>query len=216
MGLVVVPHPMHLSTMGPCFLGTLPLGVFLVMHPLAPVPSAVSAQPTVLFSLDSFSQPHSLVLSPHQHLWALVPRQGHPGLIHREALGWAEETLAQGADGPAQMGAPPSAQRSWWMGKGVVMAAPPFVHHSAMMPCFYGVPGFFCRLSRLWNSLLLSLLAVFSQPTAVPSLGPCSKPHFPAPRPPLQQVTHNSGWNAQSYGVDPACSTYFVLPPTDF
>ena len=75
-------------------------------------------------------------------------------------------------------------------------------------------PRFFHRLSRLWSSLLLSLQAVFSKPTAVPSLGPRSKPHFPAPSPPLQQVTHDSGWNVQRCGVDHVCSSYFVLPST--
>ena len=117
------------------------------------------------------------------------------------------------------MGAPPSAhgggQRSWQVGRGVIMAALPLESHSAMTPCFYGVPGFFQRLSRLWSSLLLSLQAVFSQPTAVPSLGPCSKPHFPAPSPPSQPVTHDSGWNVQNCSVDHACSSYFVLPSTD-
>ena len=95
---------------------------------------------------------------------------------------------------------------------------PPFVHHSTMMPCFYGVPGFFCKLSWLWSSLFLSLQAVFSQPTAVPALGPPSKPHFLAPSSPLppQQVTHNSVWNAQSCRVYYVCSSYFVLPSTDW
>ena len=152
------------------------------------------------------------------------PRQGHPGLIPKEALGWAvlrslEPTgggdSSPGAGRPSQMGAPPSAHQSWWVGKGIIMAAPPLLCHSAMVSCYYGVPGFFCRLFQLWSSLLLSLQAVFSQPTAVPSLGPCSKPHFPAPSPPSQQATHNSGWNVQSSGVDHVCSSYFVLPSTD-
>ena len=39
-------------------------------------------------------------------------------------------------------------------------------------------PDFFCKPSQLWSSLLLSLQAVFSQPTAVPSIGLCSKATF--------------------------------------
>ena len=95
------------------------------------------------------------------------------------------------------------------------MVALPLVHLSTMTPCFYGVPGFFCKICQLWSSLLLSLQAVLSQPTSVPSLGPCSKPHFPAPSSPPQQVTHDSIWSAQSCGVDDACSSYFVMPSTD-
>ena len=116
------------------------------------------------------------------------------------------------------MGASSSAcrgRRSWWVWKGVVMVALSLVHQSTMTFCFYGVPDFFCRLSWMWSSLLLSLQAVFSQPTSVPSLDPHSKPHFPAPIPPLKQETHNPGWNAQSCSVDHVCSSYFVLPSTD-
>ena len=82
---------------------------------------------------------------------------------------------------------------SWGLGKGLIMAALPLAHHLTMTPCFYGISGFFCRLIQLWSFLLLSLQAVFSQPTAVPSLGPHCKPHFPAPNPLLQQVTRDSG-----------------------
>ena len=121
----------------------------------------------------------------------------------------------EGQVGTAQKGIPPMAQRSWQVLEGAVMAALPLARQSTLMPCFYGVPGFFCRLSQLWSSLLLSLQAVFSLPIAVFSLGLRSKPHFPAPSPALQQVTHDSGWNAQSSSVDHARSSYFVLPFTD-
>ena len=46
----------------------IPLGAFPATHPLTPVPSAVSAQPTVFLSPDPFSQPYTLALShtpPH-------------------------------------------------------------------------------------------------------------------------------------------------------
>ena len=58
---------------------TLPLGSFPATHPLTPVLSAVSMQPTVLLSLDLFSQPHILALSPHQHQQTLVPGRGAQG-----------------------------------------------------------------------------------------------------------------------------------------
>ena len=51
------------------------------------------------------------------------------------------------------------------------MAAPPLAHHSTMMPCPYGILGFFQKLSQLRSSLFLFLQAVFSQPIAVFSLG---------------------------------------------
>ena len=115
------------------------------------------------------------------------------------------------------MGAHPSAgdQGSWWLGKGVIMAAPPLAHHSTMTPCFYRISGFFRRLFQWWNSLLLSFQAVFSQPTTISSLGRLSKPHFPTPSPLSQQATHNSGWNMQRCGVEHACNSYFVLTSTD-
>ena len=179
------------------------------IHTANSVPLPGSVLPTPHFSI----QPPPTSVDSH-------PRQGHLGLIPKEALGWAalRPPEPSQAGGKAQKGAPPSAsgcQRSRPVGEGVIMAAAPLARHSTRMPCFCGVPGFFCRHSPLWSSLLLSLQAVFSQPIAVPSLGLHSKPHFPAPSPPSQQVTHNSGWNAQSWDVDPACHSYFVLPSTD-
>ena len=162
------------------------------IHTANSVPLPGSVLPTPHFSI----QPPPTSVDSH-------PRQGHLGLIPKEALGWAalRPPEPSQAGGKAQKGAPPSAsgcQRSRPVGEGVIMAAAPLARHSTRMPCFCGVPGFFCRHSPLWSSLLLSLQAVFSQPIAVPSLGLHSKPHFPAPSPPSQQVTHNSGWNAQS------------------
>ena len=94
------------------------------------------------------------------------------------------------------------------------MVAPPLAHHLTMMPC-YGMSCFFHRVSQFWCPLLLSLWVVFSQPRALLSLGLHSKLLFPAPSSPLQQATHDSGWNAQSCGVDHACGSYLVLPSTD-
>ena len=94
------------------------------------------------------------------------------------------------------------------------MAAPSLARNSTMTLCFYGVPGFFHKLSQSWSSLLLSLQAVFSQPTAVPSLGLRSKPHFPALSAPPQQETHDSGWDAQRCSADHARRSYLVLPYT--
>ena len=56
-----------------------------------------------------------------------------------------------------QMGAlssPHGGRRSWRVGKGVVIAAPPLGHHSTMMPCFYGVLGFFPQTSPVVQSLI--------------------------------------------------------------
>ena len=101
------------------------------------------------------------------------------------------------------------------VGNGIAMVAPPLVHHSTVVPCFYGGLGFFHKHSWLWISLLPSLQAVSSQPTAVPSLGPLSKPRFPAPSPPPHQETHNSSWGAQGCGMDHVHRSYPVLPSTD-
>ena len=67
----------------------------------------------------------------------------------------------------------------------------------------------------LWTSSPVSLKAVFSQPTAVHTLGLLSKPHFPVLSPPLQQETQNSGWGGQGCGTDHAHSFSFVLPSAD-
>ena len=55
------------------------LGAFLAMHPLTPVPSAVSAQPTVLLSPYQFYQPLTLALNPCQHRQTVVPGRGAQG-----------------------------------------------------------------------------------------------------------------------------------------
>ena len=156
------------------------------------------------------------------------PRQGCPRLIPKEPLGWGG---AQ-ASGAHAGGGDPSPRGGWACSDGSPSQYPqrlmkpaggergcnggytpctPLKNDTLLLRC----PGFFRRLSQLWSSLFLSLQSVFSQPTAVSSLGLCSKPHFPAPSPPSQQATHNSGWNVQSCNVDHACSSYFVLPSTD-
>ena len=89
---------------------------------------------------------------------------------------------------PPQMSAPPSACTgcSGWVGMGIKMTALPVAHHSAVVPCFCGVLAFFCRLSQSLNSLLLSIQALFTA-TSCPLPGSMSKPHFPAPSPPLDR-----------------------------
>ena len=58
---------------------------------------------------------------------------------------------------------------------------PATLRHSTMTSCLCGVLGFFHKRSWFWRSLLLSLQAVFSQPTALSSLGRLSKPPFQHP-----------------------------------
>lgn len=86
------------------------------------------------------------------------------------------------------MSAPPSACMGWsgWMGMGIKMTAPPVAHDLAVVPCFYGVLAFFCRLSQLLNSFFLSIQALFTT-TSCPLPGSMSKPHFPALSPPLDR-----------------------------
>ena len=62
------------------------------------------------------------------------------------------------------------------MGKGIRVVAGPILCILLNYNSMY--PDFFCKPSQLWSSLLLSLQAVFSQPTAVPSIGLCSKATF--------------------------------------
>ena len=57
-------------------------------------------------------------------------------------------------------------------------------------------PGLFPQTFLVVELLTLFPQAVFQQPTAVPSLGPCSKLHLPAPRAPAQQETQDSGWGS--------------------
>ena len=102
--------------------------------------------------------------------------------------------------------------------------SPPPVGHSAMVPCFFGGPGFFHEHSQLWSSLLPSLWAVSSQPTTVSSLCPLSKPHVPAPSPsPHQQTTTQAGacraaeWNIHvglnlAYLSQTSCCAFLQAP----
>lgn len=57
-------------------------------------------------------------------------------------------------------------------------------------------PGLFPQTFLVVELLTLFPQAVFQQPAAVPSLGPCSKLHLPAPRAPAQQETQDSGWGS--------------------
>ena len=144
-------------------------------------------------------------------------RQGSPGLIPREALKFAaartpgptsaEEVLAGGSDKSPRSDAilePREAEEARGCGR-----CPPIAFHSAMVPGFHGTPGFFCKLPHLRSSLLLSLQAPFSQPTAGPSQGPCSKALFPARSRPPQQEASNSAWGAQGCRTDRQASSCF-------
>ena len=96
------------------------------------------------------------------------------------------------------------------LGKRITTMALLLVHHSSMMPCFYSVPGFFCKLSQSWSFLLLFLQAVFfSQPFHSPLFGSHSKPHFPAPS--ILFATGDTrfrlGWVGQQHG---ACAQFLL------
>lgn len=164
------------------------------MEPLFPTLFVVFTQLTAALSPDTPLTPR-FSTRPLPALVDSCLRKGDSGLIPEEALAWAvvrtlEPAQAwgggldlrdrQGCSGGCHSQCPWRLQLL--VGKGVAMLAPPLVHHSAMIPCFFGVLGFLCKLSWLWSFLLLPLQA-FSLPTAVPSLGPHSKPHSPAPSP---------------------------------
>ena len=91
------------------------------------------------------------------------------------------------------------------------MVAPPFACHSTMVLHFSGL-GFLHEHSHLQSSSFPSLLAVSSQPTAVPSPGLLSKPHVPTPSLCAHWQTHVSGWGAQGRGKDHLCRSHSVLP----
>ena len=161
-------------------------------------------------------------------LWHGQCMQAHRGLYNQRRLWQWQYSGLQGQRGWRRpwlqgwtsllrwvpLSVPTKAGAGEW-GGGVAMSAPPLVHHSTMAPCFCGGLGFFHKLSQLWSSLILSLQAVSSQPTAVPSLGLLSKPCFPAPSLSLHQETHDSGLGVQACGKDRAHSSYFVLSSTD-
>lgn len=86
---------------------------------------------------------------------------------------------------------PMEAAASGW-GRGLQCWPHSLVHHSAMIPCFFGVLGFLCKLSWLWSFLLLPLQA-FSLPTAVPPWVPHSKPHSQHPPPANRRHTAQTG-----------------------
>ena len=102
-------------------------------------------------------------------------------------------------------GSPPSAHEAMRLAgrEGGCCGGTPLACHSAIVSCFYGDPekcfySFFWKHSQLWNSLLLSLHTVFSQPAVVPSLGPFFKHHFPSLSPCPHQETQDSGWGMQA------------------
>ena len=138
-------------------------------------------------------QTHLSMWTSHQSVLPRLPQNTHthPGRWRgagcASPLGTAglEEVTAGGACEPAQAGAPPSACRGkvWCMGKGAAMAAPLFAPHSTMVSFFYGGLVFFHKHSRLWSSLLQSLQAVSSQPTAISPMSLLFNPHVQAPAP---------------------------------
>lgn len=68
------------------------------------------------------------------------------------------------------------------------------VHHSTIAPHFPGGLGLLHQPSWLWNTSPLPPQVISPPPTVVPSLGPPSKHHCPAPNPSPHQGTHNPGW----------------------
>lgn len=62
----------------------------------------------------------------------------------------------------------------------------------------------------------LSLQLSFRTPVAVLSLCLLFKPHFPAPKLPSYQETHDSGWDMPGCGMNHKHTCYTVLPPTDW
>ena len=95
------------------------------------------------------------------------------------------------------------------------MAALPFACHSTMVPHFQGSPRFPQKHSPRQRSSLPSLQAISTQPTAVLSPGPLSKPHTSTPRPCQHRQTPISGWGVQDCGPDHLCKSCSVLPATD-
>ena len=122
MGTLLAPPPMHLSTMVPRF----PSRPYFLLG----IPARVSPHSCPFYCIraaNCISLPGSVLPTPcfsHPTMPASAdspPRQGHPGLIPKEVLGWAvlmpleptqaEATLAQGLGGSSQVGAPPNACR---------------------------------------------------------------------------------------------------------
>ena len=95
---------------------------------------------------------------------------------------------------------------------GMKMTALPVAHHLAVVPCFYGVLAFFCRLSQLLNSLFLSIQALFTT-TSCPLPESMSKPHFPSLSPPLDR-RHITQAGLDKAAVETMCTvlTLFCLP----
>ena len=156
-----------------------------------------------IHAVDSGPFPRFALLTPSfstQPLQALPDsclRQGCPGLIPEEDLGWtalrtmeltwAEEALVWRAGEPVQMDALPSDLRGWsqWVGKGVAMVAHSLRTTQQWHLSSYGVPGFFLKLSLFWSSLLLSLQAVFFTANICPLPGFMLQTPLSRTQPPL-------------------------------
>lgn len=104
---------------------------------------------------------------------------------------------------------PEEAKAGWW-GRGLQWLSPPFACQLAMISSFYGVLGFPTNLPGC-GAPYPFLQGVFQQPTGVSSLGPCSKPHLPAPSPPPQQEAQDSGAGAAQNCCRP-CARFLLCP----
>ena len=113
---------------------------------------------------------------------------------------WTEPQSALGL-AFAQVGTSPSdcQGRGQGVGQGVTMAVPPNLCVTAVAPCFYGGPGFFCQ--KWWELL-----------TPVPSgwllISNSCPLHWSVLQTPLSSTqaslhkeTNDSGWGAQGYDV---------------
>ena len=191
----MVPPPLaRHSTMVPHFQSRtlLPPGESPAVELLTPFPSGC------LWAANSNLLPGSAFLTPcfnTQTLPSLADtclRQGTQGWLPRRlwqgqhgACHWGGYDRG-GVQAPgACMGIGILGLRDWWAcsdgcpsqcprrqvpecGKGGCKGGSTLGCHSTMVPCFYGGPGFFRKISLSLNSLLLSLEAVSSQPTAAP------------------------------------------------
>ena len=130
--------------------------------------------------------------------------------------GRAEEAMA-GVHEPTLVGALPSARggRDWLMRREASMVALPFAHHSTMVLCFCGGPGFLNEHSRLQSPSLPSLQVLSSQPIAVSSPSLLSNPTFQPPAP-MRTGIHTSQAGACTAVAQTICVgiILFCLPQT--
>ena len=131
----------------------------------------------------------------------VVPLQA--GLIPEEALGWVAFRTLEAMQEKETL--------AWGVGRLKLVARGGLipVHHSTMMPCFYGVPGFFQKLYWLWTYSCNFRLSFHSQQLSFPWI--CAANHtFQHPA-----FLHNRRHTTQA-GVCRAVaqtvhSVYFVL-----